>query len=258
MRALGSGNIGATNVLRTTGKAVGILTLLLDIAKGATVADIGAGNGYMTWRLAERVGPGGKVFANDIQPEMLALLRRNMEQRKLKNVETVLGTFDDPKLPANAFAREFWVALIPALMALLITGTAAVALASGQDARRIRVGALVAVLVAIVAEPFFGYLRPTIWRGAPPVTDNPYAGAPYLSWLDATISSIVSSRPDRSSYARHSSTAGWSCRRSATSCRTTATASPIRRPAACSMRSGTTPRDRLRNPTGARCIPLRC
>jgi ubiquinone/menaquinone biosynthesis C-methylase UbiE len=76
---------------------------LLDIAKGATVADIGAGNGYMTWRLAERVGPGGKVFANDIQPEMLALLRRNMEQRKLKNVETVLGTFDDPKLPANAF-----------------------------------------------------------------------------------------------------------------------------------------------------------
>jgi hypothetical protein len=92
-----------------------------------------------------------------------------------------------PQLPANAFAREFWVALIPALMALLITGTAAVVLASGQDARRIRVGALVAVLVAIVAEPFFGYLRPTIWRGAPPVTDNPYAGAPYLSWLDAHV-----------------------------------------------------------------------
>ena len=74
---------------------------LLGIAKGATVADIGAGNGYITWRLAERVGPTGKVFANDIQPEMLEMLRRNMQQRKLRNVETVLGTYDDPKLPAN-------------------------------------------------------------------------------------------------------------------------------------------------------------
>ncbi len=74
---------------------------LLGIAKGATVADIGAGNGYMTWRLAERVGPTGKVFANDIQPEMLEMLRKNMQQRKLKNVETVLGTYDDPKLPPN-------------------------------------------------------------------------------------------------------------------------------------------------------------
>ena len=74
---------------------------LLNIAKGATVADIGAGNGYMTWRLAERVGPTGKVYANDIQPEMLQMLRENMLQRKLKNVETVLGKFDDPKLPPN-------------------------------------------------------------------------------------------------------------------------------------------------------------
>src|SRR5450631_783641 len=74
---------------------------LLGIAKGATVADVGAGNGYMTWRLAESVGPAGKVYANDIQPEMLEMLRKNMQQRNLKNVETVLGTFDDPKLPAN-------------------------------------------------------------------------------------------------------------------------------------------------------------
>jgi len=75
---------------------------LLNIAKGATVADIGAGNGYMTWRLAERVGPTGRVYANDIQPEMLAMLRANMDQRKLKNVEPVLGAYDDPKLPPNA------------------------------------------------------------------------------------------------------------------------------------------------------------
>jgi SAM-dependent methyltransferase len=75
---------------------------LLNIAKGSTAADIGAGAGYMTWRLAERVGPTGKVYANDVQPAMLAILRRNMHERKLENVETVLGAFDDPKLPAGA------------------------------------------------------------------------------------------------------------------------------------------------------------
>ncbi len=74
----------------------------IGIEKGATVADIGAGAGYMTWRMAERVGPSGKVYANDIQPKMLELLKRNMEQRKLANVETVLGAVDDPKLPRSA------------------------------------------------------------------------------------------------------------------------------------------------------------
>src|ERR1043166_7927319 len=70
---------------------------LIGIVKNSTVADVGAGNGYITWRLAERVGPKGKVYANDIQPEMLDMLGRNMRQRKLDNVEPVLGTYDDPK-----------------------------------------------------------------------------------------------------------------------------------------------------------------
>jgi tRNA A58 N-methylase Trm61 len=74
----------------------------IGIVKGSTVADVGAGAGYMTWRLAERVGPSGKVYANDVQQKMLDLLRKNMEQRKLANVETVLGAFDDPKLPREA------------------------------------------------------------------------------------------------------------------------------------------------------------
>src|SRR6516164_11498834 len=74
---------------------------LLQIAKGSTAADIGAGAGYITWRLAERVGPSGKVYANDIQPEMLTILRRNMKERRLDNVEPVLGLVDDPRLPAN-------------------------------------------------------------------------------------------------------------------------------------------------------------
>lgn len=74
----------------------------IGIAKGSTVADIGAGAGYMTWRMAQRVGPKGKVYANDIQPQMIELLRKNMQQRKLTNYEAVLGTIDDPKLPPAA------------------------------------------------------------------------------------------------------------------------------------------------------------
>ena len=71
----------------------------IGIAKGSTVADIGAGSGAITWRLAQRVGPTGKVYANDYQPRMLDLLRQNMAQRKIANVEVVLGTAFDPKLP---------------------------------------------------------------------------------------------------------------------------------------------------------------
>jgi SAM-dependent methyltransferase len=71
----------------------------IGIAAGSAVADVGAGAGYMTWRLAERVGPKGKVYAIDIQPRMLEILRGNMDQRHLTNVEPVLGTADDPKLP---------------------------------------------------------------------------------------------------------------------------------------------------------------
>ena len=66
------------------------------------MADVGAGAGYMTWRMAERTGPSGKVYANDIQPRMLEILRGNMAKRGLTNVVTVLGAVDDPKLPAGA------------------------------------------------------------------------------------------------------------------------------------------------------------
>jgi tRNA A58 N-methylase Trm61 len=85
----------------------------IGIAKGSTAADVGAGAGYMTWRLAERVGPTGKVYANDIQQKMLDLLRKNMEQRKLANVETVLGALDDPKLPAGAIDLVLLVDVYP-------------------------------------------------------------------------------------------------------------------------------------------------
>src|SRR6478735_10069483 len=71
------------------------------VIAGQTVADVGAGSGYMTVKMARRVGPTGKVFANDIQPQMLSMLRQRLDREKLSNVELVLGTFDDPKLPAS-------------------------------------------------------------------------------------------------------------------------------------------------------------
>ena len=74
----------------------------LKIQPGETVADIGAGAGYFTWRLAARVGPAGKVYAVDIQPRMLELLERNVKARGYSNVVTVLGAEDDPKLPDAA------------------------------------------------------------------------------------------------------------------------------------------------------------
>ena len=71
----------------------------LKIMKGSTAADVGAGVGYMSWRLAARVGPMGRVYANDIQPQMLELLKKNMAERHITNVVPVLGDRDDPKLP---------------------------------------------------------------------------------------------------------------------------------------------------------------
>ena len=73
----------------------------LKLTAGSTVADVGAGSGYMTVKMAKRVGPTGKVYANDIQPQMLSMLRQRLDREKLTNVDLVLGTFDDPKLPAD-------------------------------------------------------------------------------------------------------------------------------------------------------------
>jgi ubiquinone/menaquinone biosynthesis C-methylase UbiE len=70
------------------------------IAEGSTVADLGAGGGWFTMRLADRVGPNGKVYAEDVQPEMIEAIRRRVERAQLKQVVTVLGTESDPRLPA--------------------------------------------------------------------------------------------------------------------------------------------------------------
>jgi len=73
----------------------------LDIKPGQVVADVGAGSGYYTVRLAKRVGPTGRVFATDIQQEMLDLLKKRLARERLNNVELVLATDVDPRLPAG-------------------------------------------------------------------------------------------------------------------------------------------------------------
>lgn len=74
---------------------------LMEIHPGMTIADVGAGTGYMTLRIAKRVGPTGRVYANDIQPEMLDKLGDNAHLANLDNIETVLGSEADPRLPAG-------------------------------------------------------------------------------------------------------------------------------------------------------------
>lgn len=72
---------------------------LLRVRPGDVVADIGAGSGYHTRRLARRVGPEGRVLAVDIQPEMLRILTNKLAGEHITNVRPILGTIEDPKLP---------------------------------------------------------------------------------------------------------------------------------------------------------------
>jgi ubiquinone/menaquinone biosynthesis C-methylase UbiE len=74
----------------------------LRMAEGDKVADVGAGGGWFTLRLARRVGPNGLVYAEDINPQMIESINRRVEREGLTNVSTTLGTKDDPLLPANA------------------------------------------------------------------------------------------------------------------------------------------------------------
>jgi len=73
----------------------------LGIADGSSVADLGAGGGWFTTRLALRVGPNGVVYAEDIQREMIESIRRRVDREGLRNVRTILGSPDDPNLPAG-------------------------------------------------------------------------------------------------------------------------------------------------------------
>lgn len=91
---------------------VGEAQRVMDLARiqpGMTVADIGAGEGYYTVRLAERVGAGGRVLAQDIDRDALRRLGERIDRERLENVSIKLGAPDDPRLPAGSFDRIFLV-----------------------------------------------------------------------------------------------------------------------------------------------------
>ena len=75
---------------------------VLSLREGDTVADVGAGSGYFTERLAKRVGPKGRVIATDLQPEMLAMVREKIRAKGLSNVETILASESNANLPPDA------------------------------------------------------------------------------------------------------------------------------------------------------------
>jgi predicted methyltransferase len=74
----------------------------LEIRAGSTVADVGAGDGYFTFHLAKRVGPTGRVYAEDIADKELAKIRSAATESHLTQIETIQGTASDPRLPAGA------------------------------------------------------------------------------------------------------------------------------------------------------------
>jgi ubiquinone/menaquinone biosynthesis C-methylase UbiE len=82
----------------------------LDLQPDDVVADIGAGSGYFTFRISPRV-PQGKVLAVDIQPEMLEMIRQKQQDEGVNNVQTILGTVDNPQLPEDSVD---WVLLVDA------------------------------------------------------------------------------------------------------------------------------------------------
>jgi ubiquinone/menaquinone biosynthesis C-methylase UbiE len=105
---LGSNQFSTEIQRDSVGEAKRVMALA-DIEPGMTVADIGAGEGYYTVRLAEAVGSKGRVLAEDIDRDALDRLGQRVERERLDNVSIRLGTPDDPRLPANSFDRVFMV-----------------------------------------------------------------------------------------------------------------------------------------------------
>ena len=85
----------------------------LQIGEGSVVADLGAGGGWFTVRLAVRVGPNGRVYAEDIQHQMISAIERRVSREGFRNVVTVLGTPVDPKLPPGSLDAALMVDAYP-------------------------------------------------------------------------------------------------------------------------------------------------
>ncbi|MDA7787782.1 class I SAM-dependent methyltransferase [Sphingomonadaceae bacterium] len=105
---LGSNQFSTETKRDELGEAQTVMDLA-EISPGMTVADIGAGNGYYTIRLAERVGSTGRVLAQDIDTEALDRLGQRVDRERLDNVSITVGKEDDPVLPEDSFDRVFLV-----------------------------------------------------------------------------------------------------------------------------------------------------
>lgn len=103
------GNRFSTETARDNRKEAQTVMDMAGIKPGMTVADIGAGEGYYTVRLAERVGNTGRVLAQDIDEEALKRLGLRVERERLDNVAIKPGAVDDPRLPDASFDRIFLV-----------------------------------------------------------------------------------------------------------------------------------------------------
>ncbi len=103
------GNAFSTEALRDSVNEAQKVMDLANIGQGTTVADIGAGDGYYTVRLSQRVGQKGRVLAQDIDQAALQRLGIRVESERLDNVSIKLGETDDPRLPENSFDRIFMI-----------------------------------------------------------------------------------------------------------------------------------------------------
>ena len=105
---LGASQFSTEDKRDSQGEAQKVMDLA-SIEPGMTIADIGAGEGYYTVRLAERVGEDGRVLAQDIDRGALERLGRRVERERLDNVSIKAGAQDDPRLPEDSFNRVFMV-----------------------------------------------------------------------------------------------------------------------------------------------------
>lgn len=105
-RATSTPYTGDLSIFETPGREqrlqIDRVMTLLKMTRGKSVADIGAGSGWFTVRAAQRVGPGGVVYAEEINPAAIRYIDERAAKEHLRNVQTVLGTPSDPRLPENS------------------------------------------------------------------------------------------------------------------------------------------------------------
>jgi len=94
---------------RSTEERPDLLLPLLPLRPGMVVADIGAGSGYHSRKIAPLLAPGGKVIAVDVQPEMITLLKKQIAEARITNIDTVLASETDCKLPAESIDLALFV-----------------------------------------------------------------------------------------------------------------------------------------------------